>query len=294
MKWAKQGDQVVASFNDDDAFLFDVMHTLDAVSGETATGLTSDAAVPDDWDGETSLEDMSFVSRYCGHRNRDTVKGVSFFGPNDEYVVSGCDTGHLFVYDRSSGDVVQYGLGDRIGAINSLAPHPLGLPLLATSGLEMTVRLWEPSPTKTDTFKPDEAEEASRAVARARYVAPQDVPIEHLHDLIFRHLGASGAPPDPSVLEPIMTAIQRGERMVYDSSDGMFNEDDDEDAPDARFYRDRYPYVDSYAHSDDEGGAVGWRGGSEDSDGDSDDGRQAAVGTASAAGAAPTADRRDQ
>ncbi len=56
-------------------------------------------------------------------------------GPRSEWVVSGSDDGHIFIWGRESGRLVQLLHGDRIGAVNCLEPHP-NLPLLATSGLE--------------------------------------------------------------------------------------------------------------------------------------------------------------
>ena len=41
-----------------------------------------------------------------GHINHATfLKSVSFFGPKDEYVVSGSDSGHLWIWDSSSGSL---------------------------------------------------------------------------------------------------------------------------------------------------------------------------------------------
>ena len=40
--------------------------------------------------------------RYTGHCNVKTVKDVNFFGLQDEYVVSGSDSGHLFIWDRKT------------------------------------------------------------------------------------------------------------------------------------------------------------------------------------------------
>ncbi|KAJ0476798.1 putative transcription factor WD40-like family [Helianthus annuus] len=44
---------------------------------------------------------------YSGHRNNFTVKGVSFFGPDSEYVMSGSDCGHIFVWKKKDGRVIR-------------------------------------------------------------------------------------------------------------------------------------------------------------------------------------------
>ena len=72
---------------------------------------------------------------YRGHRNDRTVKQVSFYGSRSEFIVSGSDDGHIFVWEREAGRLVQLLHADRIGAVNCLEPHP-NLPMLATSGLE--------------------------------------------------------------------------------------------------------------------------------------------------------------
>lgn len=54
----------------------------------------------------------SHTRTYRGHCNVKTVKDVNFFGLNDEYVVSGCDSGNLFIWDRQSGDLINILEGD--------------------------------------------------------------------------------------------------------------------------------------------------------------------------------------
>lgn len=49
---------------------------------------------------------------YRGHCNIKTVKDVNFFGLNDEYVVSGSDSGHVFIWDRKSSKLVNILEGD--------------------------------------------------------------------------------------------------------------------------------------------------------------------------------------
>jgi nuclear receptor interaction protein len=49
---------------------------------------------------------------YRGHCNVKTVKGVNYFGLQDEYVVSGSDSGHVFVWDRKTAELVNILEGD--------------------------------------------------------------------------------------------------------------------------------------------------------------------------------------
>ena len=66
------------------------------------------------------------------------VKGVNFYGPNSEFVVSGSDCGHIFFWDKEGEDIVHMVKGDDNGVVNCLEPHP-NLPMLATSGTGIRV-----------------------------------------------------------------------------------------------------------------------------------------------------------
>lgn len=84
-----------------------------------------------------------------------SVKGVNFYGPKSEYIVSGSDCGNIFLWEKESEKIVQYMQGDVGGVVNCLEPHPL-LPCLATSGLDHDVKVWLPTrnePTPLDGLK---------------------------------------------------------------------------------------------------------------------------------------------
>ncbi|XP_053738365.1 DDB1- and CUL4-associated factor 8 [Synchiropus splendidus] len=114
--YSHDGSELLASYNDEDIYLFDSDH--------------SDGA--------------DYSRRYKGHRNNATVKGVNFYGPSSEFVVSGSDCGHIYLWDKHSARVVQFMKGDSGGVVNCLEPHP-HLPGLATSGLDHDVKLWAPT-----------------------------------------------------------------------------------------------------------------------------------------------------
>ncbi|XP_075878050.1 DDB1- and CUL4-associated factor 8 isoform X1 [Nelusetta ayraudi] len=114
--YSHDGTELLASYNDEDIYLFDSNH--------------SDGA--------------DYRKRYKGHRNNATVKGVNFYGPSSEFVVSGSDCGHIYLWDKNSARIVQFMEGDRGGVVNCLEPHP-HLPGMATSGLDHDVKLWAPT-----------------------------------------------------------------------------------------------------------------------------------------------------
>lgn len=54
----------------------------------------------------------SHTRQYSGHCNVKTVKDVNFFGLQDEYVVSGSDSGHVFIWDKKTSGLVNILKGD--------------------------------------------------------------------------------------------------------------------------------------------------------------------------------------
>ncbi|XP_067674843.1 DDB1- and CUL4-associated factor 8-like [Haliotis asinina] len=118
------GTEVLGTYNDEDIYLFNNLH--------------SDGA--------------EFTQRYRGHRNNATVKGVNFYGPKSEYIVSGSDCGHVFLWDKETAKIVNFMEGDEGGVINVLEPHPIA-PILATSGLDHDVKVWAPTAEEPTRLK---------------------------------------------------------------------------------------------------------------------------------------------
>ncbi|CAI5497198.1 unnamed protein product [Closterium sp. Naga37s-1] len=58
-------------------------------------------------------EQLEGIQVYTGHRNEQTVKGVNFFGLRNEYVVSGSDCGHIYIWRKAGGKLVAMLPGDR-------------------------------------------------------------------------------------------------------------------------------------------------------------------------------------
>ncbi|KAF3858002.1 hypothetical protein F7725_011203, partial [Dissostichus mawsoni] len=115
--YSHDGTELLISYNDEDIYLFDSNH--------------SDGA--------------DYRRRYKGHRNNATVKGVNFYGPCSEFVVSGSDCGHIYLWDKNSARIVQFMEGDRGGVVSELFGATPHLPGMATSGLDHDVKLWAPT-----------------------------------------------------------------------------------------------------------------------------------------------------
>ncbi|KAJ5339836.1 hypothetical protein N7452_006564 [Penicillium brevicompactum] len=82
----------------------------------------------------------SHIRSYRGHCNVKTVKDVNFFGLDDEYVVSGSDSGHLFIWDRKTSSLVNILEGDS-DVVNVIQGHPYE-PMIAASGIDNTIKIF--------------------------------------------------------------------------------------------------------------------------------------------------------
>ncbi|CAN6307011.1 unnamed protein product [Urochloa humidicola] len=122
---------------------------------------------------------------YSGHRNYRTVKGVSFFGPNDEYVVSGSDCGNVFIWRKKGGELMRMMNGDK-SVVNCIEPHP-HFPFMATSGIDKTVKLWTPAAKKVMPL-PKNAKEIIASNERGREVDSSRAEVTLSSDVIMHVL----------------------------------------------------------------------------------------------------------
>ncbi|PGH23265.1 hypothetical protein AJ80_02681 [Polytolypa hystricis UAMH7299] len=93
-------------------------------------------------DVESNVPCFSHTNVYRGHCNVKTVKDVNYFGLNDEYVVSGSDSGHVFIWDRKTSKLVNILEGDS-DVVNVVQGHPYE-PTLAVSGIDRTIKIFSP------------------------------------------------------------------------------------------------------------------------------------------------------
>ncbi|KAI9798332.1 MAG: hypothetical protein M1825_005381 [Sarcosagium campestre] len=84
----------------------------------------------------------SHTRSYRGHCNVKTVKDVNFYGLQDEYVVSGSDSGHLFIWDKHTTTLLNILEGDG-EVVNVVQGHPYE-PILAVSGIDHTIKIFSP------------------------------------------------------------------------------------------------------------------------------------------------------
>ncbi|KAF0983456.1 hypothetical protein FDP41_010521 [Naegleria fowleri] len=117
VRFNKYGDEIVATYSGDHIYLFD--------KSVTSSTIAADAKMS-----------------YIGHCNVRTVKEVNFFGECSEYILSGSDCGNVFVWDKKTGCIINVIKGDD-HVVNCLAPHPIYPGVLATSGIEHNIKLFE-------------------------------------------------------------------------------------------------------------------------------------------------------
>lgn len=105
----------------------------------------------------------SHIRMYQGHCNVKTVKDVNFFGLDDEYVVSGSDSGHIFIWDTKTSKLLNIlqGDGEVVNVVQGMflcyrkyqadytKGHPYE-PILAVSGIDDTIKIF--SPDNRDQF----------------------------------------------------------------------------------------------------------------------------------------------
>ncbi|KAF2084325.1 WD40 repeat-like protein [Saccharata proteae CBS 121410] len=89
--------------------------------------------------------------RFGGHCNVKTVKDVNFYGLQDEYVVSGSDSGHLFIWDKKTTRIVNILEGDG-EVVNVVQGHPYE-PVIAVSGIDHTVKIFSPDARARDNAR---------------------------------------------------------------------------------------------------------------------------------------------
>lgn len=116
---------------------------------------------------------------FAGHRNLQTVKGVSFLGLNDEFVASGSDCGHLFVWSKRDGRLRRMLRGDS-HVLNCVEPHPHQPLTVATSGIDNDIKMWTAEArvqSDTPVVAAEDNIEALEAVVRSNHHRQSSMPL---------------------------------------------------------------------------------------------------------------------
>ncbi|EIE20239.1 hypothetical protein COCSUDRAFT_48661 [Coccomyxa subellipsoidea C-169] len=122
---------------------------------DSAVGAIVETGDGDEGDGEEVDESGMFQRSFSGHYNRVGCKEVALMGSHSQYVVSGSDDGHIFVWQRGTGQLVNLLRSSDTG-VSCVAPHP-HLPMLASCGQDPVVRLWSPEAAEMASLENAEA-----------------------------------------------------------------------------------------------------------------------------------------
>ncbi|XP_060176234.1 uncharacterized protein LOC132606660 isoform X1 [Lycium barbarum] len=79
---------------------------------------------------------------YIGHKFREELKGVTFFGTRCEYIAGWSDCGRIYIWNKKSGELVRVMEADK-GEVNCVESHP-HTAVLASSGMESDIKIWTP------------------------------------------------------------------------------------------------------------------------------------------------------
>ncbi|CAM8990931.1 unnamed protein product [Rhodiola kirilowii] len=138
--------ELLVSYSGDNIYLF----TSDMGSGTNTVQnslLTTDSDAHENTVSGDSISKSIVVNKitpqvYSGHNNYETVKGVTFFGPNSDYVTSGSDCGRIFIWKKKCGVLIRVMEADKY-IVNCIESHPHTM-VLASSGIESDVKIWHP------------------------------------------------------------------------------------------------------------------------------------------------------
>lgn len=72
--------------------------------------------------------------------------------------MSGSDCGHIFIWNRKNGELINLLRGDN-HVVNCVQPHP-SMPILASSGIDYNVKIWTPNGSDVD-FNDEQARDVS-------------------------------------------------------------------------------------------------------------------------------------
>nr|XP_011458700.1 PREDICTED: DDB1- and CUL4-associated factor 8 isoform X1 [Fragaria vesca subsp. vesca] len=213
--------ELLVSYNDEFIYLF----TREMGLGPNPPiSMSSDGSeMSDDPKSKASPSSMDTDEKtvpqvYKGHMNSETVKGVNFFGPNCEYVVSGSDCGRIFIWKKKGGELIRVMEGDK-HVVNCIESHPHTM-VLASSGIEHDIKMWTPKALERAPL-PQNIEQKPKAKNWMYRLSPHE--LMHLLSTQMRwasreHSGESSS----TDLELILT-------LDANNGDSSGDEDDDND-----------------------------------------------------------------
>ena len=148
----RDGKELLVSYESDQIYTFPIFPYSQSprrsAPDQLEELLTKDTDIDQDDEDEKKLYSwgqgkriLPELAAYGAHLNRFTfLKNARYAGPRDEYICTGSDSGHAWVYEKATGAVVSFWRADQ-STCNGVVPHPT-LPIFVTYGIDSTAKLW--------------------------------------------------------------------------------------------------------------------------------------------------------
>ena len=134
---SKDGRELLVSYENDQIYTFPIFNQASSAAGPSLEEI-------DQWSSrylEDADEAVPDLASYGAHLNRFTfLKAARYAGPNDEYICTGSDSGHAWIYRKADGSVTSLLSADS-HVCNGVVPHTT-LPVFVTYGIDSTAKVW--------------------------------------------------------------------------------------------------------------------------------------------------------
>jgi WD repeat-containing protein 42A len=137
MNFSARGDRIVVSYKSDDVYVYNVMDQVTRANrGKTER---REVALYRDNDN-CSQPIVCAAKRYYGRENSMTMFKEATFFDDDNFVVTGGDSGELFFWDTESTELVHRIKADS-DIVNGVLTHP-ALPVVVTCGIDSSTKVF--------------------------------------------------------------------------------------------------------------------------------------------------------
>ncbi|KAG7365382.1 hypothetical protein IV203_038585 [Nitzschia inconspicua] len=142
---SRDRQELLVSYESDQIYTFPVFpeSKLRGCSVVSQVEEVQDSSAPSDGarEDKKTVKPLHELATYGAHLNRFTfLKNARYAGPRDEYICTGSDSGHAWVYEKATGAVASFWMADH-STCNGVIPHP-SLPVFVTYGIDSTAKLW--------------------------------------------------------------------------------------------------------------------------------------------------------
>mmetsp|Transcript_22582 Transcript_22582/g.32466 ORF Transcript_22582/g.32466 Transcript_22582/m.32466 type:complete len:564 (-) Transcript_22582:66-1757(-) len=233
VKFNYAGDTVLASYHNEAVYSMQMdKHTIPSHrirSGQKSNKRNRDEEIDSSSSIITSLDvdapslsaDSGYSMKFSGHNNNETVKQVSFLGGRSEFVASGSDCGHIFIWEASTGKLLKLLNADETGAVNCLSAHP-HFPYVASSGLSNDAKLWGPNGDYSPLVEGSEALEYANTVMHNNNMSFGENERSRFVHLLMRRLVGSANVGFLNMVVPLF--YRRDDQSSYSNNDSDSND----------------------------------------------------------------------